>query len=155
MGPAQMCCTFPMHWRLISHSQSAIFKKRPKWRGGKKVIILWLRHSRVCSYTCGVRLSSADRGWLQRCFPLNAESLCLTLITGVGLLAHLADPLPQLRPQRQSDKMRCGSSDRPGQLIALHIKSSMGTEERRVMKPLGGRQLSCLLGNILTHTFIR
>lgn len=63
---------------------------------------------------------------------LIAESLCLTLITGVGLLDNLAALLPQLHPQRLSNKMRCITSDRFGQLVAQQIKSGMseGTIKR-------------------------
>lgn len=82
-----------------------------------------------------VELSSADRGWSLRCFPL-----LLRLITGVGLQAHLAALLPQLHSQQHSDKMTCRNSDRLGQLTAKFSMWEGNKRGRREEKRKRGRR---------------
>ena len=95
---------FPVHWRLISHSQSAIFEKTPDWLGGERVLIPWLQHSRVCC--CMWRICPSSGGQSQLSFVL------LSLFSDVNYRNGLTwtPCAPQSRPWWHGDKMKCRTS---------------------------------------------
>lgn len=126
IGPAQMCCTFPMHWRLIGNSQSAIFKKSPKWRGksnhplASAFLGLLLRADYSCLRLIEIGHSSA----FPYCSLSDANYRC-------GAAGSFGTSVATVTPQPQSDKMRFRTSDGLGWLKAQRIKFSMSEGSKR------------------------
>ena len=127
IGAAQMCCTFPMHWWLISHSQSTIFKKNPKW--GEKS-----NHSLAAAFQD--LLLCLEYGCLQliEVGHSSAFPYCRVTLSDVnyrcGAAGSFGSPVVTATPT-MTDKMRHRASDRLGQLIAQHIKFSMNDNNMR------------------------